>query len=148
MIACARRQGHLAYVLAAALAVVGCAPSPRSAATVAPTSELQAVVVASQLLVGPQRVPIGILYRNSPVNDASVRVRAYRQVPTDPLATEADAPFKGEGLQGRGVYVAQLWFGAPGQWLAEIAVRRPPAAPALIRLPLTVGAKSAVPAVG
>lgn len=143
-----RLHPHLASFLAAALTLAACAPSSPSPAVDAPPSELQAVVVASQLVVGRQRVPIGILYRNSPVNDASVRVRAYRQVPTDPLATEADAPFKGEGLEGKGVYVAQLSFGAPGQWVGEIAVRRAASAPALIRLRLTVTTTSSVPSVG
>lgn len=142
---------RLTHVLAAALALAACAPSSPSATSLLRTPaepELQAVVIASQLLIGPQRVPIGILYRNTPVSDASVRVRAYRQVPSDPLATAADAPFKGAGLQGQGAYVAHLAFGAPGPWIAEIAVRRPGAAPAVIRLPLTVGTKSSVPAVG
>lgn len=143
------RPLRLALALAAALTLSACAPASRS--TVVPTPaapDLQAIVIASQLVVGAQRVPIGILYRNTPVNDAIVRVRAYRQSPSDPLATEADAPFKGEGLQGKGVYVAQLSFALPGQWVADIAVRRPPLAPTVIRMPLTVGTRSSVPAVG
>lgn len=142
---------RLTFVLAAAVALAACGPSSPSATSQLRTPaepELLAVVIASQLLIGQQRVPIGILYRNTPVNDASVRVRAYRDVPSDPLATAADAPFKGEGLQGQGAYVAYLSFGAPGLWVAEIAVHRPQGAPALIRLPLTIGTKSSVPAVG
>lgn len=141
---------RLTFVLAAGVALAACGPSPSATSQLRTPAEpeLQAVVIASQLLIGQQRVPIGILYRNAPVSDASVRVRAYRDVPSDPLATAGDAPFKGDGLEGQGAYVAYLSFGAPGRWVAEIAVRRPQGAPALIRLPLTIGTKSLVPAVG
>ena len=100
---------RLTFVLAAAVALTACGPSAPSTTSQLRTSaepELHAVVIASQLLIGQQRVPIGILYRNAPVSDASVRVRAYRDVPSDPLATAGDAPFKGDGLQGQGAYVA------------------------------------------
>lgn len=135
------------------LALAACASPAAAPPAVAPSSapaspDIQAVIVASEVTVGRQRVPVGILHRNTPVNDAVVRIRAYRSSPADPLATESDAPFKGEGLEGSGVYVAQLSFGASGQWIIEIAVRREPAAPVVLRLPLKVAASSRVPAVG
>jgi len=138
----------LSLALAAAVIFGACAPATSGAVAATRASDLQAIIIASELVVGAARVPIGIVHRNTPVNDASVRVRAYRRSPSDPLATEADAPFKGEGLQGRGAYVAQLSFAVPGQWLADIAVRRPPLAPTIIRMPITVAARSSVPTVG
>lgn len=98
-------------------------PSPPARASDA-LPALQAVLVASELAVGEQRVPIGILERNTPVNDAVVHLRAYRQSPTDPLLSEADAPFKGDGLLGQGAYVAYLKFATSGRWLIEVSARR------------------------
>ena len=106
------------------------------------------MLVATQLLVGEQRVPIGILDRNTPVNDAKVRVRAYRDVESDPLKTESDAPFKGEGLEGKGVYVARLKFGAAGRWIGEITAQRPARQPTVLRIQLNVNAASTIPAPG
>jgi hypothetical protein len=109
---------------------------------------LQSVLVSSQLLVGRQRLAIGVLDKNTPVNDAQVRVRVYRGSPTDPLANEADAPFKGDGLEGKGAYVAYLTFGMPGPWVAEIAARQPSGPESISRLPVKVGTTGSVPAPG
>jgi hypothetical protein len=106
------------------------------------------VIVASQLLVGVQRVPIGILQQNSPVNDARVHIRVYRNASSDPLANEADAPFKGDGLQGKGLYVAYLRFDAAGAWIAEITAQRQPLLPTVSRVPLRVSATTTTPTVG
>jgi len=97
--------------------------APTARASDAPPA-LQAVLIASELAVGEQRVPIGILEHNTPVNDTAVHLRAYRQSPTDPLLSEADAPFKGEGLLGQGAYVAYLKFATSGRWLIEVSARR------------------------
>ena len=109
---------------------------------------LQPVIVTSQVLVGTQRVPIGILQQNSPVNEALVHVRVYRNAPSDPLGNEADAPFKGQGLQGKGLYVALLRFDAAGTWIAEITAQRPPLRPSVSLLPIRVSSVSTIPGVG
>jgi hypothetical protein len=106
---------------------------------------LQAVLVGSQLPVGEQRVAVGILERNSPVADAAVHLRAYRESPADPLHVEADAPFKGEGLLGAGVYVARMRFGMPGQWTIEVTARRPNGASGTTPLPVKILARASVP---
>jgi hypothetical protein len=130
-----------------ALLLIACAP--RSApSTTGDSASLQAVLVASELPVGEQRVPVGILERNSPVTDATVRLRAYRETPTDPLRVEADAPFKGEGLFGQGVYVARLRFATPGTWTLEVSSRRPTGAFAVTRLPVKVVSRTSVPWIG
>ncbi len=120
------------------------APSPSSGG-----SQLQALVVASQLLVGTQRFPIGVLANNTPVNDAQVHVRSFLIVGSSAQARgQADAPFKGEGLQGRGLYIALLTFDTPGQWLAVIAASRPDGSSTSASIPFKVTVKGTVPGVG
>ncbi len=135
----------LALVLVTAACGSAAAPAPASADR--PPS-LQAVLVASELAVGEQRVPIGILERNTPVNDAAVHLRAYRQTSTDPLLSEADAPFKGEGLLGQGVYVAYLKFATAGRWLIEVSARRAGRPAVAIGLSVNVLPRPTVPTVG
>jgi hypothetical protein len=136
-----------------AVIVGACAPSTGAGIPATGTSQdrpsgLQAVLVSSQVLVGRQRLAIGVLDRNTPVNDARVRVRVYRASPTDPLASEADALFKGEGLQGSGAYVAYLTFAGPGSWIAEVSAQRAAGTPSTTLLPVKVLASGPVPAPG
>jgi hypothetical protein len=134
----------LALLIAAACAPAAEAPSRPSGAAPA----LQAVLVASELTVGEQRVPVGVLDRNTPVTDATVHLRAYRQIASDPMATEADAPFKGEGLLGKGVYVAPLKFATSGRWILEVTARRGAGQPVVSPLAVNVLPRPTVPAVG
>jgi hypothetical protein len=139
---------------AAALAVVvvlgACAgevapggPSPTS-------SSLQAQVVASELVVGTQqRVPIGITDHNTPVSDATVHVRSFvLSGNTLTFKGESDAPFKGEGLQGGGIYVAHLTFDKAGDWGVDVTASRPNGGRMSTRLPMNVLALPVVPGVG
>jgi hypothetical protein len=130
--------------LAIALVLVGgCAPQPSVKA-----ADLEAILVATEIPVGQQRVAVGILERNSPVTDAEVHLRAYRGSPGDPQRVEADAPFKGEGLLGQGVYVARLNFVAAGPWTLEVAARSRSGASATKLIPVSVVARASVPWVG
>jgi len=105
--------------------------------------------VASEVLPGEQRFPLGILDHNTPVQDATVHVRAFSLTNnTRQLKSESEAPFKGEGLEGRGLYVAHLKFDVAGNWLAEITAQRPNGAHGVIRLPFNVITSSIVPAPG
>jgi hypothetical protein len=110
---------------------------------------LQALVVASQLTVGLDRVPIGVLDHNTPVTDALVHVRAFDMTSTSsqPKA-EADAPFRGGGLEGLGLYVAQLRLDTAGPWLAAVTVQRPGLMPVSVAAPFRVLTAATVPAVG
>ena len=106
-------------------------------------------MVATQLLVGSARVPIGVLDRNTPVVDASVHVRAYALAGgSAELKSEADAPVRGEGLEGRGLYVAQLRLDAAGQWLAEVTVQRPSGSTVTVPATFRVLTAGTVPTVG
>ena len=122
--------------------------SSSSAPTPSPAA-LQAVIVGSELLAGDQRFPVGILAQNTPVNDATVHVRAFLvSGTTAQLKSESDAPFRGAQLEGKGLYVAHLTFDHAGQWGAEITAQRPDGEHAVIRLPFTVVANATVPAPG
>jgi hypothetical protein len=110
---------------------------------------LQAQVVASQLTVGLDRVPIGIVDHNTLVTDAVVHVRAFAMTGTSRQPTgETAAPFRGEGLEGFGLYVAQLRLDAPGPWLAAVTVQRPGVRPVSVPASFRVLTAATVPAVG
>jgi len=113
-------------------------------------SPLQAQVVATELLTGAQqRVPIGILDHNTPVNDATVHVRAFLlQGSTAVFKGESDAPFKGAGLEGAGAYVAHLDLNPAGNWGMDLTASRPSGERLTQRLAFNVTATPIVPAVG
>jgi len=139
-------------VLAAvALLVAACGTGSEStsAAPTATPGGLQAEIVASELLPGLQRFPVGILDSNTLVSDATVHVRAFSVAGnTLRLKGESDAPFRGAGLEGRGLYVAQLRFDTAGTWVAEITAQRPNGTQKVLRLPFKVTDKPMVPAPG
>ena len=93
---------------------------------------------------------MGILDQNTPVNDATVHVRAFLMIGTNnaQLKSESEAPFRGAQLEGRGLYVAHLTFDHAGQWFAEITAQRPNGEHRVMRLPFTVTANSVLPAPG
>jgi hypothetical protein len=139
-----------AAALAVAVVLGACAgevapggPSPTS-------SPLQAVVAASELVVGnQQRVTIGITDHNTPVSDATVHVRSFiLNGNTGTLKGASDAPFKGDGLQGGGIYVAHLTFDKAGDWGVEVTASRPNGAHLTVQLPMNVSALPVVPGVG
>lgn len=146
------RRTALCALIFVALVISGCAQnsagrSPRQDGG-RPASALQAVLVSTQLTPGRQRVGIGVLDQNTPVNDARVHARAYRGSPSDPLTSEAEAPFKGEGLLGNGVYVAYLTFGAAGGWVLEISAARGRGQASITLLPVKVLTVGTVPTPG
>jgi hypothetical protein len=114
------------------------------------SSSLEAQIVSTEVLVGQKvRFPVGILEHNTPVKDAHVHIRTFFLGNGGPETRgEADAPFRGDGLQGAGVYVARLDFDKAGSWGAEITASRPTGAHAVIRLSFNVLAQSVVPAPG
>jgi hypothetical protein len=133
----------LALLLAACDSSAATGPSPAS-------SQLQAVVAASELVVGnQQRVPIGITDHNTPVSDATVHIRSFiLNGNTGTFKGESDAPFKGDGLQGGGIYVAHLTFDKAGDWGVEVTASRPNGAHLTVQLPMNVLALPVVPGVG
>ncbi|MBI4310377.1 MAG: hypothetical protein HY681_01240, partial [Chloroflexi bacterium] len=113
-------------------------PSPGrpldSVATRPPPGALASLLVASaDLGVGPQRFAVALFDGDQrPITDASVRLRFFKVLGQDraELTAEADAPFRGqglekEGLQDRGVYAARVTFDSPGTWGVEALAVRP-----------------------
>ena len=139
-------------VLAVALLLSACgtAASPDTGTAGSAGSQLQAQVVASEVVAGSQqRVPIGILDHNTPVNDATVHVRAFLlQGTTGVFKGESDAPFKGAGLEGAGVYVAHLDLVPAGSWGLQVTASRPNGARLSQQVAFNVIATPVVPAVG
>jgi hypothetical protein len=131
------------------LAASGCG-SATSDGSASPAPALQAVIVSSEVVVASnERFPIGILDHNTPVADATVKVRLFYvgASGTQPKG-EFDAPFRGDGLNGEGVYVASPSFDAAGQWRADVTAVRPDGAHGTSTLPFAVVASSVVPASG
>ena len=113
------------------------------------SNPLTAQSIASELVVGQQRVPIGILDHNTPVADATVHVRSFYVGSGAPVAKgESAAPFKGEGLGGAGVYAAQLSFDRPGNWRLDVTASRPNGDHVVLQVPVNVLATPTVPGVG
>jgi hypothetical protein len=136
-----------AAVAVALLAACGSAAAPGASPS---SSPLQAQVVASELVVGSvQRVPIGITDHNTPVSDATVHLRAFLlQGNNAVFKAESDAPFKGAGLEGAGLYVAHFTFDVAGNWGVEVTASRANGAHIVSRLPINVAALPTVPGVG
>ncbi|HEV2030354.1 MAG TPA: hypothetical protein VGS16_17780 [Candidatus Dormibacteraeota bacterium] len=142
--------GLLMILVIAACDDSGTGATPSTPLAAPPTGPaLSAQVVASQLTVGVRRVPIGIVDHNTPVTDATVHIRAFASVGgSAQLKDEADAPFRGEGLQGAGLYIAQLRLDTVGQWVAQVIVQRPGGSAVELVAPFKVLSVAVVPAVG
>lgn len=114
----------LAMVLLVAVFVSGCgrqaASPPAEAAPIAP------VIAASELVVGLNRLPFGLLQGGVPLNDPnlSLDVTLYYVGPggdrTQPVTT-TKAVYRGQGLPV-GLYVAYANLDRAGGWEAEIAI--------------------------
>src|SRR5207249_3452046 len=116
------RLHHSVMVLLTA-ALTACGGQPSAAST--PTSAVTPVFAFSEAVVGPNRMPIGLIRDGSPVNDpgAKVHVRFFEAGAQDakPRA-EADAVFYGQGFPAA-VYVAFAIFDKPGDWTVEVQSR-------------------------
>jgi hypothetical protein len=144
------RRIALFPALLAIFLLAACGQSPTGEGQPSAAPELQGEIVASEIVLGSDRLPLGILDHNTPVNDAIVHVRAaiLRSDNSLQQKAQADAPFKGDGLEGKGVYVARIPFDIAGNWMAVITAQRPNGQHAVIRLPFSVVAHSIVPDVG
>jgi hypothetical protein len=141
----------LGLALGIALAACGSTPSSTPNTGGSDRGQLQAEIIATELVAGPQqRVPIGITDHNTPVSDASVHVRAFLLENGNQavLKGESDAPFKGAGLEGGGVYVAHLDLMPAGDWGLQITASRPTGARLTQQLAFNVISNPVVPGVG
>lgn len=141
------RRGALA--LFALVVLSACDAGPAGGVSSGASNPLTAQAVASELVVGQQRVPIGILDHNTPIADATVHVRSFYVGSGGAVGKgESDAPFKGEGLGGAGIYAAELTFDAPGNWRLDVTASRPNGEHVVLQMPIQVLAKPIVPGVG
>ena len=117
-------------VLATLLAACGGQVGSDSSVSPTPTPPaLQPVLASAQVLVGrDQRVAFGVLDRDGlPVPDAAVSVQIFTvpppggKQPPVALGPVARAPYKGELLQGRGVYVVHQTFDHAGFYRAAVS---------------------------
>jgi hypothetical protein len=100
------------------------APSPTATPKIAALQVAVATAISDQCapctLVGKdRRLPLGILNRdNVPVADAQVQAQVFKVPPgsaqPQPLGPAVDAPYKGELMEGKGVYVIHQTFDTPG----------------------------------
>lgn len=131
------------------LVVVGCgqpaATPTRAALPIAP------VIAASELVVGVNRLPFGLLQGGVPLNnpDLTLDVTLYYVGPggdrTKPVAT-TQAVYRGQGLPV-GLYVAYATFDRAGGWEAEITIPQTDG-PQSSRIRLDVSERAFAPMVG
>lgn len=90
---------------------------------------LQPVLATSELVVGPNRVAIGLIENNVPIPDAAqtkMTVRYYKVTNDQATLTgEEQVRYYGEGLGARGTYIAHPSFDAAGTWGLEVIAQRP-----------------------
>lgn len=122
------------------------------AATTATAGELQVVLATSEVVVGPNRLALGLLQDNVPITDAAqtgVTARYYRLSGDQAtLVGEETARYYGEGLGPRGTFVIYPSFDAPGRWGLEVIATRPGQTPVTRRLSLNVVEHGSAPKVG
>ncbi len=117
-----------------------------------PTTEAAPIVpvlAASELTVGLNRLPIGLLQSGSPLNDPdlAIGVRVFSVNAKDTPIAETTAVYRGQGLPV-GLYIAYARIDQPGGYEAEISIPLDGAEPQVSRLRLDVVAESRVPAIG
>ena len=118
----------------------------------AAASTLQPVLATSEVVVGPNRLALGLLEKNVPIKDAAqtkVQVRYYKLNGNQAtLVGEEAAQFYGEGLGERGTFIVRPTFDSPGAWGLEVQAERPGKPAVTQRMSLDVKAESTAPTVG
>lgn len=129
------------------------AASPHStAATTAASGTLKPILATSEIVVGPNRMALGLLENNVPIKDAAetrVQVRYYKlSGEQGTLAGTEEARYYGEGLGDRGAFIVRPTFDSAGPWGLEIVAQRPGQAITSQRLSINVAAESSAPMIG
>lgn len=120
-------------------------------ATSAQGGNVEPVFAFSEAVAGKNRIAIGLVRNNTPLNDPNVKVhlRFFDLDETNPqVKFEADAAYYGQGLPAA-FYVAYPTFDKPGNWGVEIQTQLPgQAQPSVSKQRLEVKASSEVPNIG
>ncbi len=149
------------YVLACMIMMVcamllgACGQSPSTAGFSSPPDAAEhtfvPVLAVSELEVGQNRLPLGIIKNGSPVNDPDLKlhVRFYYLDGDDPttVRSEADAVYRGQGLPV-GIYIAYPQLDQAGAWAVEIEIPQADGPPQTSRIRVDVLAESPIPSVG
>ena len=117
-----------------------------SGAQVGPTAaqaSLTPILAASELVVGQNRLPLGVVRSGTPVNDPNLKLHLrffYLDAPEaeqTKVRSEADAVYRGQGLPF-GLYVAYPTFDKAGAWGIEAQMSAGATAPQTSRFRVDV----------
>lgn len=115
------------------------------------SAQLTPVFAFTETVVGPNRLPIGIIKDGTPVNDpdAHITLRFYQlDVDAKKAVGEASAIYYGQGLPAA-VYVANYTFPTAGSWGVEVVIQLTGmTAPTSTKLQLPVSERAIAPKVG
>src|SRR6476661_10154981 len=154
-----RRLSPILVLLAALLAGCGQAatspgasqPTPSTSSGQSATGDVVPVFAFSEAVAGKNRIAIGLVRNNTPLNDptAKVHLRFFNLDEANPqIKFEADAAYYGQGLPAA-FYVAYPSFDKAGNWGVEIqTLLAGQAAPSVSKQRLEVKDHSNVPIVG
>lgn len=139
----------VAAILCSALAA--CASTPAPAAPTVSETQFQAVIVPSELVLGPNRFAVGVIDPSKgPVKDAQVHLRYFDlSIPSAPVVeSEADAIqiTTPDGITS--AYAHERDFKRAGNWGVEITAKLPSGKTQIVRLPFTVLASSSTKKIG
>lgn len=141
------------------LGLAGCGQAAAPAATApggatpatTPAGDITPVFAFSEAVAGKNRVAIGLVRNNTPLNEpaAKVHLRFYNlDEGNTQVKFEADTTYFGQGLPAA-FYVAYPTFDKPGNWGVEIQTQLPgQAEPSVRRQRLEVKPSSPVPNIG
>jgi hypothetical protein len=148
----------LPRILLLAVLLAGCGQAATSPAGGQPTpagtaqgGDVQPVFAFSEAVAGKNRIAIGLVRNNTPLNDpaAKVHLRFFNLDEANPqIKFESDATYYGQGLPAA-FYVAYPTFDKAGNWGVEIETRLAGQdAPSVSKQRLEVKEHSNVPIVG
>jgi hypothetical protein len=157
-----RRMGGGFALLLVALLLAACGQTApggtgttagTAAAPTAAAASLTPILAASELVVGPNRLPLGVVRSGTPLNDPILKLHlrfflleGAEQEQTK-VRSEADAVYRGQGLPF-GLYVAYPTFDKAGTWGIEAQMSVVGSAPQSSRFRIDVLAAPKTPALG
>ncbi len=146
-----RRLSVPLLLLALLLAGCGQTTAPSGSSAAAAGGNVVPVFAFSEAVAGKNRIAIGLVRNNTPINDpnAKVHLRFFDlDAGNAPMKFETDAIYYGQSLPA-GFYVAYPNFDKPGNWGVEIETQvSGQTKPSVSKQRLEVKDRSAVPAVG
>ena len=128
------------------------APQTPPAKETLSTNEVRIRVASSELVVGPNRIFLGLHdSQNQPISNAEVQLwfRHGKGDQQEDSPTKATAIFLGQGITtAQALYSARTGFDMPGVWEVEASVKREAYAPVSSRTTFNVQARSFIPKIG